>query len=291
MRRMRNRAEGTEYMDPRIIDGQGFLQPGERLKTQGMTFRIYAGQDQGSRNEQQDQVAASLPEYQEERGILCVLSDGMGGLQEGKTASETVVDTMIECFYDSPVTMAPGRVMLKGCAEAQRRVLALQNASNDRGATLAATLIRDGRCSFLSVGDSRILLYRGGGLIQLTRDMNKGRRIETQVALGILPPEARTDWGKRHLNAFIGQVDLEKVDRSAQSFQLIPGDRLLLISDGVYESLSQREMEEVASMTEESLVTGTMIDRVLAAENPNQDNCSILMVQCASGDQGGRMGA
>lgn len=246
---------------------------------QRITYWMDAGQDIGARKSQEDSVAASYPEDERERGILCVLSDGMGGLSDGKEASEAVVDSMISCFYDAKPDELPERILLKGCREAQRRVLAMQESPREKGATLTAALIRKERCSFLSVGDSRIYLYRAGGLIQLTRDQNKRRRIETQVGLGTLPPEARTDRTLRSLSMFIGREELDRIDRSAQSFRLIPGDRLLLMSDGVFGALTVKEMADIvrnASM----LAARELIEQVLRKGVPNQDNCTVIVLGC-----------
>ncbi len=244
-------------------------------------YRTFASQDRGSRSDQQDSVAAAQPVRETERGILCVLSDGMGGLAQGKEVSSTVVDTMVSTFFDSPPEWPPERILLEGCAEAQRKVLRMQEEPRDRGATLAAVLVRDLKCWLLSVGDSRIMLYRGGGLIPLTRDQNRKRRIETQIGLGYLPPEARSDRTIRALSMFIGREEIEAVDRPSRPFTLVPWDRILLMSDGVYEALKAREIAQIMELPAER-VTETMIDRVLEKEKNNQDNCTVIMLECVA---------
>ncbi|MBQ8074063.1 MAG: serine/threonine-protein phosphatase [Clostridia bacterium] len=259
---------------------------GAQASRNRLSVRLYADQDLGSRESQQDSVAASLPEYYEERGVLCVLCDGMGGLADGKAASQTAADAMISSFYETPPDEPMERVLLKGCAAAQRAVLALQEAPHDRGTTLVALLVRESRGTFLSVGDSRLYLYRGGGLIPLTRDQNKRRSVETLISLGKLPPEARTDRKIRALNQFIGLENLETVDRPSQSFPLIAGDRLLLMSDGVYEALEPREALRALSLPGEAAAM-ELIDQVRRKHLKRQDNGTVALVDCVAAGAGG----
>lgn len=248
-----------------------------------MLYSMYAAQDIGSRGEQQDSVNASRPEVQEDLGVLCVIADGMGGLTGGKEASQVTVDTMVSTFHRSSVTDTPEQILLRGCRFAQEEVLALQDSPGMTGTTLAAALIRNGRCSFLSVGDSRIYLYRGGGLILLTRDQNSGARIDAQIGLGRLPEAARSDAKRKALTAYIGMEKLEHTDRSSHSFSVGPGDRILLVTDGVFGTLTEEEIAE--AMTErDDLICDEIIARVLRKRSPGQDNCTAALIDCSYGE-------
>ncbi len=247
-----------------------------------LLFRMSAAQSVGTRADQQDSVNASRPEIQQDVGVLCVLSDGMGGLSNGKEASQRVVDTMVSTFHRSSVGDTPEQILLRGCAFSQQAVREIQKTPGECGATLVAVLIRDGLCSYLSVGDSRIYLFRGGALIQLTRDMSKGARIDAQIGLGRMPEEARTDAKRRALTGYIGMEKLEKTDRSSHPFPVIPGDRILMVSDGVYETLSEAEISATLTLPEEQ-VCDTMIARVMAKARPEQDNCTAAMIDCTVG--------
>lgn len=246
---------------------------------QPMTYRMFAAMGWGSRPEQQDNVGSFLPERQHEIGVLCALSDGMGGLAAGSRASLAVVEAMVDTFQCAPATDAPARILLRGCCLAQRNVQKLQKEVGETGATLVAVIVRDGRCSFLSVGDSRIYLFRDYGLIQLTRDQNKLSRVEKQIGLGRIPEEALSEHGLEALAAYIGMEDLNQADRSSHSFAVYPGDRILLVSDGVYDTLTEREMAE-ALMFPGQQACDTMIERVIAKLRPGQDNCSAAVVDC-----------
>ena len=242
-------------------------------------FRMSAAQCDGSREEQEDSVNASHPDLQNSRGILCCVSDGMGGLNHGKEASQLVVDRMIQTFEQMPVSENPGRILLHGCFLAQQDVLAIQDEPEDSGATLVAVLIRNDRCSFLSVGDSRIYLFRGGGLIRLTREQNRGRSLDMMVEFGYLPPEARNDRNRGGLTGFIGMKMLNAVHRNATPFALRDGDRIVLMSDGVFNTLSEPEMEQAMRLPEEE-VAEELIRLVECGNKQHQDNASVLVIDC-----------
>ena len=249
---------------------------------QPMEYRMYAAMAVGSRQEQQDAVNSSFPELQRDLGILCVLSDGMGGLAAGSRASQAVVQTMVSTFHRSPITDTPEQILLRGCCFAQEAVHRIREEAGETGATVVAVLIRDNRCSFLSVGDSRIYLCRGGALIQLTRDQNKRSRVERQVGLGRLPEEALTENGLEALSAYIGMEGLVQVDRGSHSFAVYPGDRIVLVSDGVYDTITEPEMAEALLLPGQQAVNA-MISRVMSKHLPGQDNCSAALVDCFAG--------
>ena len=246
---------------------------------ESLQYRLYAAADQGKRDCQQDVANCSIQELQKDIGVICVLADGMGGLRDGRAAAEAVVETTVRTFHQSSVKDTPEQILLRCCCFAQDAVRRIQATPGECGATMIAVLIRDDRCSFLSVGDSRIYLYRGGGLIQLTRDQNRAERIERQIALGRLPDVARTDAKRDALSTYIGIETLEQIDRSSHSFALGAGDRLLLVSDGVFRTLDEREMTDTLGLPAE-LVTTTMIQRVMAKEKSGQDNCTAAIVEC-----------
>ena len=249
-----------------------------------LQYQMYAAMDRGSREEQQDAVNSSFPELQKDLGVLCVLSDGMGGLADGGKVSETVVRTMVSTFHQSSISDTPEQILLRACWFSQQAVRSMQTTPGESGATLAAVLLRNERCSFIAVGDSRIYLLRGRALIQLTRDQNKLSKIDRQIGLGRLPEEARSDAKRAALTAHIGMDTLDQVDRSSHSFSVGPGDRLLLVSDGVYNSLEEREIAEALYRPGEAACID-LITRVLEKQLPHQDNCTAAVVDCIAVSQ------
>lgn len=96
-------------------------------------------------------------------------------------------------------------------------------------------LIQEGRFTFLSVGDSRVALLRGGALVPLNRE----HAYRSELALNAVNgagtiQEALTHQKAGGLTSFLGMGRLRHLDLPAQSLRLRSGDRLILMSDGVY---------------------------------------------------------
>ncbi len=255
----------------------------------GLHIEMYAEMDIGKREEHQDSVNASFPDDKDERGVLCAVADGVGGLINGKAASQAAVDKMVDAFYRSSAADPPGQILLRGLASAQKAVRGLQQTPGESGTTLVAVIIRDQKCSFISVGDSRIYLYRGGSLILLTRDQNRGRRIDTQIGLGRLPDEARRDRKRSALTAYVGMEDLTQADRCSQPFSVGPGDRLILVTDGVWGMLTEKEITEVMRLPVQ-YIPERLIEKTLSKGSPYQDNCAAAVISCdrqREGEEGG----
>ena len=73
--------------------------------------------------------------------------------------------------------------------------------------------------------------------------------------------------------------ELRYVDRNHTAFPLMPGDRLLLMSDGVYGSVSDAEMETIlrgcANVQE---AAEQVAQKISAAAQPYQDNYTLVIL-------------
>src|SRR4029453_3092028 len=103
---------------------------------------------------------------------LLVVADGMGGHNAGEVASALAVKVIREVFESSGTP--PSEALLSRAVDvANERILAAageQPEFSGMGTTVVAVLIIEERAFYTSVGDSRVYLWRGGRLTQLTRD-------------------------------------------------------------------------------------------------------------------------
>ena len=109
----------------------------------------------GARNSQQDCFSVSPEEMIPTHGLLAVVADGMGGLQDGDKVSQKAVTAMMDGFYN--LQGEPELVLLSLLGSANMAVNAMLGPDNysKSGSTLVAVLIRNNRFYYLSVGDSR----------------------------------------------------------------------------------------------------------------------------------------
>ena len=127
----------------------------------------------GARKDQQDSFGISSMDAVSSVGLLAVLADGMGGLNNGSVYSKTAVQAALQSFRDERAEKSDEATLLRILKRARE---AVENTGlTDGGTTFIAALIRDQMLHFISVGDSRICLMRNGGIIQLNREHIYGR--------------------------------------------------------------------------------------------------------------------
>lgn len=201
----------------------------------------------------------------------------MGGLENGGAVSSLLVKAMQEAFVTRPVDTDPAPWLLELLGEANRQVNSFLADKKASGSTLVAALIQGNQLYHLSVGDSRLYLARGGGLILLNREQNYGRKLDLTLLKEVLPaPAIARHPQRRALTSYVGMGDLEGVDRNTIPVTLLPGDTVLLLSDGVFGTLSE---EEIASALHTDAETAAIrLERlVLEHRKPYQDNFSAVL--------------
>ena len=244
--------------------------------------------DKGSREKQEDAILFSSEKVFATHGILAVLSDGMGGLQDGEKFSDIATKTMVSTFERSEPESDICRELLRCYEKAQEEALAIQPENEDDagGATVVAFIFRESRFAFLSVGDSRIYLLRGGGLILLNREQTLGIRLDERAALGDLTwSQAKENGRRKALIAHLGRESGIEPDVCCRPQELVPGDRIILMSDGVFGTLSEDEMLPLLS-GEMPTCAERVIKSVLGKAKKGQDNCSVLVFELKADNTG-----
>ena len=206
------------------------------------TVRTASVHELGQRDSQQDAwgiAGSDAPEL----GVLAAVADGMGGLVNSGQVSGALIQCLTESFAPGGETPPAQQLqLLLGQAVAAVEDL-LRDSTAQSGSTLVVCLIRSGGLSWLSVGDSRIYLWRSGGLVQLNQDHDFRHDLTLLALQGDLTlEEADRDPRRENLTSFIGRGFPRKVDWNPEPVELLPGDKVLLVSDGVYRALSQAEL-------------------------------------------------
>lgn len=201
--------------------------------------------EQGERSEQQDCFGVSDISLLQTHGVLAVVADGMGGLTDGGKMSMTVVESILDSFflYQGMYTLEQQLILLAQKAVESVNALLAPADLKKHGSTLVMGLIREGAFSFLSVGDSRVCLYRDGVLMQLNREHIYRNALALEaVNGGTSLQEVYSDQRGSGLTSFLGMGELQHIDFPAEPVKLLSGDKLLLMSDGVYNALDKDEL-------------------------------------------------
>jgi protein phosphatase len=142
------------------------------------------------------------------------------------------------------------------------------------GATLVLALVRGRQALLAHLGDSRIYLFRGGTLEQLTRDHSHLMRM---VDLGRLTlEEAEISLGNGGPTRFMGMP--EEADAEVRCLDLAAGDRLLLCSDGLSELVRK---EQLQPLLDPRLNADEACQGMIAAANAagGFDNISAMVIE------------
>ena len=89
--------------------------------------------------------------------------------------------------------------------------------------------------------------------------------------------EAFTDPQAGALSEYIGKEDV-KCDCTCIPFPLQPEDALLLCSDGVSDTLTLKQIREAMAL-EPQACCDKLEEEILAAEKPNQDNYTAIVLK------------
>ena len=95
-------------------------------------IRIQVGNIQGvgDREQQEDSFAvlnSSDPERQRSQGLLAMVADGMGGMADGKAASQLAVDVLLDRFSGWDRQQTPPEWLYGGAFAASDQVFSQQN--------------------------------------------------------------------------------------------------------------------------------------------------------------------
>ena len=232
----------------------------------------------GARESQQDAFCLAGVESQK-GGVLAAVADGMGGLVDSGQVSRALTNALYGGFAPGG-TDDPARQLQLLLRQALERVEALQKGRTAQsGSTLVMCLIREGALSWLSVGDSRIYLWRNGGLIQLNRDHDFHHDL-TLLAMqnDMTFAEADQDPRRENLTSYIGGGFPRKVEWNPEPISLRVGDRVVLMSDGVYRALSQKEMAWCLRRDAQAAVEALRA-AVTEKSLPQQDNFTAVVLE------------
>jgi protein phosphatase len=224
--------------------------------------------------------------WQHTVGYVAIVADGMGGLGAGEVASQASVATLLDLVLETPDwIMRYDEEPL--AAEVSRRIATrlqqvdgmldsmggrrVSGAEIGSTVTIFATVPPYGIVAH--VGNSRAYLVRGGTLYRLTTDHTVGPLAAEagifNAAAGAThraPTAAREALG-------VGAGDLAP---DVQRLRLESGDRVLLCTDGLTDTLSDDEMRDVVADTASPAVACKQLV-ALALERGAPDNVTAVL--------------
>ncbi|HEX6828788.1 MAG TPA: bifunctional protein-serine/threonine kinase/phosphatase [Burkholderiales bacterium] len=221
----------------------------------------------GQRPRNEDYCAAATPEGPEldAKGLVAAVADGVGGLANGREASERTVRGLLADYYATPDTWSVQQSLSTVLAALNRWLLAYTahtRESAGMATTLSAVVLRGRRFYTAHVGDSRIYRLRDGNLFRLTADhlwehpelhnvLSRAIGLDTQLAV---------DFGD-------GELEV--------------GDVFALVTDGVWSHLGDESIRELL-LAEENPEAAAGALAATAVKSGADDNCTALVMRVIS---------
>ena len=256
-------------------------------------FAITDPGSQGRINEDSYEISSfKISEDDETPVLVAVIADGIGGHKAGEIASKIAVATIISAIAESDGT-DPSWILKSALLEANHSITA--EAANDdshrgMGSTVVCALIIDQALYIATLGDSRIYLIRDQVVQQLNIDHTW---VQEALDSGVINEEEARNHPRRHLiRSYLGSADPIKPDlrlymdlnenqeqaKANQGLPLIPGDLLLLCTDGLTDLVADEEFLEILdSGGSEDERLGKLVD--LANLRGGHDNITIILLQ------------
>ena len=253
-----------------------------------MRFLSAAAQHIGARPYQEDSFGFSDPDdraFVAHAGYLAVLCDGMGGLQHGAKASHTAVNVFLSCYRAKTEQETIPAALTRSVHETNGQVVDLARklgTEDGMGTTLVAAVLHKNFLYYVSVGDSGLFHLTGRGLRTINHPHVFATLLDEAVARGIMTEQAALEHPERAaLTSFIGAEPLSEVDGGKDPIRLSPGDSILLASDGLFNTLTTREIRGSLKGDPQNW-PDVLVAKTLEKKHEYQDNVTVLSLTLLS---------
>ena len=242
-----------------------------------MSFQIntFSSKDIGGRDEQQDSVIHEVSS--DFKRAMLVLADGMGGHSGGAAGSACVISAAkVEWNSFIKDSVLPDKILntiflqASACMKEHQETKTISPRS-----TYVALLIKDNIAYHTHLGDSRLYHFRKDKVIHKTKDHSV---VQMLVDMGNLSEEdmaTHEDQGK--LLKWVGGNKVHKL--TVEEIKITAGDHFLLCSDGLWEYVNTRQMEQALHQTNNiEKMANSLIALAKESGGKKGDNISVALL-------------
>ena len=175
---------------------------------------------------------------------LWLVADGMGGHSFGSYASQLVVNRIAATDVSGTLEQALNKIHI-ALQDVNTHLVdyAQQHEQSVCGSTVIGMMMNKQNCVFFWAGDSRLYLVRNQRITQLSKDHSVEQE---KIDQGLIKKDDPNFSGKNLITRAVGgdrHLELEICYHQPQ-----PGDQFFLCSDGVYNEISDQEIENIINM-------------------------------------------
>ncbi|MFV1997854.1 MAG: PP2C family serine/threonine-protein phosphatase [Acidiferrobacterales bacterium] len=240
-----------------------------------MKYQITDCSVRGSRPVNQDRFGFA----ERSNSVLLVLADGLGGHAGGELAAELLVQAVIHAYQSikQPMVSQPSAFLALAILHAHRAINAMGKAQTpplQPRTTCVVCLVQDGYAYWAHVGDSRLYLYRNNEVVRRTKDHTIIEKLRQE---GVLSEQDMVEHPeKNRLLKCVGGPREPSVALGEETV-LMPGDKLLLCTDGLWEAMSAEDMQQYINRDD---LEDAVIDMLITAENKMGSSSDNISAAC-----------
>lgn len=219
-------------------------------------------------------------------GLLAVLADGMGKELGGKIAARKVTEVFSDLFQEYNALDHPVYFFQKAFQAANREVLKVLD--DGRGSAVAsAVMLREsdfiGDCPTLYyaiVGNVKTAVFRNGELIPVGTGHTVNVLAESKYYSGVLTREdALTMLNETRVYHYVGRDNFKDIEVYDTPIQLRRDDIVVLMSDGIYEGMDWRELEQYLGQRQSCQQIALEVIEHINRKSGSKDNAGIVLIR------------
>ena len=211
--------------------------------------------------------------------IACVI-DGVGGYEGGEVAAATARDTVLAFLQQNKGNPLP--LMQQAIRQANAAIWSIKEEKKEwqqMACVLTLALVNETENIFYyaHVGDTRLYLFRDRSLVKITKDQSFVGFLEDSGRLS--EQDAMNHPKRNEINKALGfERDLRMEDMDTGSSPFLPGDQLLLCSDGLTDMIPS---EQIVSILQQHLSLPDVVNQLIDAANEagGKDNITAVVVR------------
>ncbi len=246
-----------------------------------MAEYFYGITDKGKRRDKNEDTFFVREVINRQFVAACVI-DGVGGYQGGAIAAgiaRSVIMKQLEKFSDNVIDNLQQAIVAANTKINQQKKPGDNNERMACVLTCAVIDIKNNKCWYAHVGDTRIYLFRDNSLIKISSDHSAVGFLEESGRLS--EEEAMRHPRRNEINKALGfEEDITEADDFIETGEspFLSGDMLLLCSDGLTDMISSATITSILTATKSiAAKTQALIDA--ANEAGGNDNITAVLVE------------
>ena len=231
----------------------------------------------GGREVQEDFVGTLATQT----GLVAVLADGMGKAYGARIASRTAVETFLDLFRDYNAFDNPQYYFRKSFHAANRAILRELGDEGYGAASVGVAMIRENWLFYAVVGNVKLCVFRNGDLVPVSAGHTLDVLAEQSFRTGRLSREDALVMLENHrLYNYLGQDSFKDIEIFDRPISLQRGDIIVLMSDGLYELIPWKEIEDVLSGGQDcQSMAYALMEKVNQNSAEDRDNASVILLR------------